>query len=269
MTTELFYKIKPVTSLLLKDNDDDNYDPLADIDIDAILNGDDGDDDKAGDDDDADDDAQKSKPKKKDLNNDKKNYQELLRQQSEDMNALKKQNEDLQKSLEEQRKITDKFKSVFSDDDDKAKEAELEIRKKFQADAPNEVKKMIKDTEERILTQITKTNLERDLKDVYRDITKEYEVDLDKIPQDVLETVDLFSKEARKADPKKVILASYAMRGKLKKRNPEFTNFEGTGSNGKTMSAKQKQDEADMIKERLTKGLSMKSSNVFGIPDKK
>lgn len=249
------------------DNDGDNDDlgdDILDVDIDAILNGEDGDD---GDADKDSDDAQKSKSKKKDANNKNKNYQELFRQQSEEMKSMKEENKKLQQALEKQSKITGKLEKVFSNDDEMTKQQELEKRRKFQANAPDEVQKMIQESEQRIMSQFTKSTLERDLKDVYREIQKDYEVDLNKIPQDVLDTVDMFSKEARKSDPKKVILASYAMRGKLKKRDPEFTNFEGGGSNGSRVSTKQEKSEADTIKERLVSGVSggSQSKNVFGI----
>ena len=185
-----------------------------------------------------------------------KNLQEQLRQQSEEMKSLKENNEKMMNFLD---KITGK------DEDTQKKVREAIERKEWEQDTPTKVKEIVNDLKENFNKKVDKVRMEAKLGKIYSEIEAEYDVDFDKVAPKVLPILDRFTPEAKKENPKEVILNAIKIAGELKEKEGPNVVVSGATVGNKGVTKKQVEAEAEAIKKRIFGSSKRKEETVFGI----
>lgn len=223
--------------------------------IDDFLDLEDDDDDTSGDNGKApDESSQKSKKKEGKISSEKfKNLQEKFRQQSEEMKTLKD-------SVTKQQTFIDRI--TGSDKDVEKLKKEADERKAWEDDTPNKVLQMTDETREIAKNEVEKLRREVNLKRVYNEIQREYNVSLSKVENKILPIIDGFSEDFRIKNPKKAIEQALKIIG-VKKRDTDLPYVESGGSY--RVTGKQAKTEADVIRKRFSDMGKRKKENVFGI----
>jgi hypothetical protein len=198
-----------------------------------------------------------------------KNLEEHARQQSEEIKELKK-------VIEKREKV---FEALTGDpEEDKKKLEEAKIRKDFEEDTPNAVKKTVDDilakkleqVDDRIDSVLEKIERKK-IYELYDEIQDEYGINLrEKEMQKKLSSyAQMFTPEERTKNPKKVLYNILKISGELDKvgkSNMPFVESGSVGGGGKRKKATAEETEEALVKKRINNSFNKgegQKENIF------
>ena len=123
----------------------------------------------------------------------------------------------------------------------------------------NKLTPKIKDLEEKLSYQTTLTGVEKAM----AEINKEYDIDWDKNSQKILKQMDNFSAEAKRKNPKGVLLAAARLAEVIQKKDKPDISFVESSSG--YIPPKVKKTLEQKYKERIMGNRQRTSDNVFGL----